>query len=220
MLPVSNFLWSRIMILQNFQFPWRFLAITVFSTSILTAFVVDTLSKKAKYIVSIILIIIAVLFSLNMQHPKGYLEKSSNFYEGIYAGTTDTGESSPIWSIRAIEQYPKAHLQVLDGNASIVEEKRTSVEHDYQIAVKKRTLFLENTLYFPGWTLTDDGKIVPIEFQNARYQGKITFFLPPGIHKIKLFFADTKIRQISDLVSFLFLLVLFGLIGIKLRRIN
>ena len=45
-LPQSNFLYENMTILKKFQFPWRFLSLTTFSASILTASVFLVISKK------------------------------------------------------------------------------------------------------------------------------------------------------------------------------
>jgi len=218
MLPWSSLLWAKIMLLQNFQFPWRFLAIIVFSTAVLGALFFELIPKKLKLFSLLIFGLIIFIISSFYWYPKGYLYKNESFYTGIYNGTTDTGESSPIWSIRGMEHRPKAPLAIIDGYASIKELKRTSAEHDYLINAKSKTLFIENTLYFPGWAIYDNNKSIPIEFQNVRYEGIMTFSLNKGVHEVKVLYEDTKIRQISNLISFLTLIIILGLFGIKLRR--
>ena len=61
MLPLSNVIWSKILLLQNFQFPWRFLAIVVFVTSVLGALLVDALPKKINRIYFVTFAIIVIL---------------------------------------------------------------------------------------------------------------------------------------------------------------
>lgn len=123
----------------------------VFTTSVLGALAFETLIKKinSKYVFTFCAVIILIISSFYWR-PKAYQYKPESFYSGIYPSTTDTGESSPIWSVRFMEHVPKAPVVVIDGSAAISEVQRTSTYHKYRITVNKRTLLEENTLYFPG----------------------------------------------------------------------
>ncbi|KKP80140.1 MAG: hypothetical protein UR81_C0033G0006 [Candidatus Levybacteria bacterium GW2011_GWB1_35_5] len=222
MLPVSDFIWSRIILLQNFQFPWRFLAISVFTTAVLGAFLAENISKKFNITLTTVAIMLILFISSFYWSAGGYIQKPQSFYTGIYNSTTDTGESAPIWSVRFMEHRPKAPLEVIDGKADIKSLERTSTYHKYLVNVEKRTLFRENTLYFPGWKILANGTPLSIEFQNRDYRGVMTFFLDKGKYTIEVLYKETKLRAVSDLIS---LLALFG-IGIFLifqfvkRKIN
>ncbi|MGA2911268.1 MAG: glycosyltransferase family 39 protein [Candidatus Levyibacteriota bacterium] len=222
MLPLSNFLWARIMLLQNFQFPWRFLAITVFATAVLAALLIHAIPKKLQLIVVLILIALVLFVSKDYVKAKGYLYKPVSFYTGIYSGTTDTGESSPIWSVRFMEHFPKAHLEVLDGKATVKEIKRTSMEHQYTVTVAKRTLFEENTLYFPGWEIKANNAPVNVQFQDMQYRGTMLFFLEKGNYTVEAKYSETKLRLICDLISLVSLITLGGLFifGFVKRRFS
>lgn len=201
MLPISDFIWSRILLLQNFQFPWRFLAITVFSTAVLGALVLENVFKKIKISALVTSILVVLFISSFYWNSKGYLQKPESFFNGIYNSTTDTGESSPIWSIRFMEKKPKAHLEVIDGDAKIQELERVSTNHKYNIIVNKRTLFEENTLYFPGWEIKANGVLQKIEFQNKDYRGVMTFFLDKGSYLVEVLYKETRLRLVSDILS-------------------
>lgn len=201
MLPVSNFIWSRFIFLQNFQFPWRFLAITVFSTALLGALVLENIFKKIKLSVLTFSILLILFISSFYWNAKGYLQKPETFFTGIYNSTTDTGESSPIWSVRFMEKRPSAHLKVIDGKASIKELQRGITYHNYQVSVAKDTLFEENTLYFPGWEIVANGNPLNIQFQDKDYRGIMTFHLSKGNYIVEAIYKETKLRLISDFIS-------------------
>lgn len=226
MLPISSFVWSRILLLQNFQFPWRFLAIVVFSTAVLGALLAEVISSKFRLKSILLSIFIAIAISSFYSHPKGYTYNPERFYTGIYNSTTDTGESAPIWSVRFMEKRPKANLEIIDGYASIKNLQRTSTYHKYKIIVDKNTLFRENTLYFPGWEIKANGKNVNIEFQNITYRGIMTFRLSPGNYILEAKYKETKLRIFSDVVSLVSLgnisvgLFLIFLIKIRSKRYN
>lgn len=216
----SRFIWENISTLQKFQFPWRFLSITVFVTSVLGAIVVSQFHKKYIALVVISLVVLTLFFNKEYWKARDFLLKPEAVFTGIYDSTTDTGESSPIWSVRFMEKRPKAHLEVIDGDAQIKELKRTSTYHKYQVKVGKNTLFGENTLYFPGWEIKTNEKSLDVEFQNMQYRGIMVFNLPKGDHIIEAKFKETKLRLFSNLTSFLSIILLIGLLGINKLKIR
>lgn len=210
MMEASSTVWKTLSTLQKFQFPWRFLTLSVFTSSLIGGLVVGKLPKKIG-LLAVIGLVPAILF-VNQQyfHAQSFLMKPEGFYSGIYNGTTDTGESSPIWSVRFMEKRPIAPIEVIDGKAQIEIKKRSSTSHEYTITANKRSRMKENTLYFPGWVVLVDGKEVAVEFQDQQNRGLITFFVEEGKHTVMVIFRETKLRMISNLVS------LFSLIGIVL----
>ena len=218
MLPVSSFVWSKIMLLQNFQFPWRFLAITVFSTAVLGGFLFSYIPKRYQVIAFVLCAVLILFVEKDYFKPKAYQYKPETFYSGIYNSTTDTGESSPVWSVRFMEKRPAAHMLVIDGSAKIKESKRTSVMHEYSISVYKKTLFQENTLYFPGWEITANGLPLSIQFQNKDYRGTMLFSLDKGNYFVEAAYQETKLRFLSDLISFVSMVCIVFLAGFKLVK--
>lgn len=208
MLSMSQFIWQKIILLQNFQFPWRFLAIPVFTTAVLGAFAVSHIPGRFQTVSIAIIILIILGLNKDYWHAKGFLQKPESFFTGIYDGTTDTGESSPIWSVRFMEHPYKAPLELIDGSASIKRLKRTSTEHHYQVNVIKQAQFLENTVYFPGWNIFPDNKKIAIEYQDVRHRGLMTFFVEKGKHNITVQYKETKFRFLADIISFMSILVI------------
>jgi uncharacterized membrane protein len=89
MLPYSNIIWSKFILLQNFQFPWRFLALIVFTTAAMGALVLDFLPKKInKQILTYTLILFVIVVSWTYMKPKAYQQKPESFYTGIYESTS------------------------------------------------------------------------------------------------------------------------------------
>lgn len=218
MVSISNFIWERIILLQNFQFPWRFLSITVFTCAILGGFFVSIISSRLKIVAIALFIILVLLFNKNYWHAQEYFHKPESFFTGIYNGTTDTGESAPIWSVRFMEKRPKAKAEVISGQAEIKEVKRTTTTRRYKISSFEKSRILENTLYFPGWTVLVDGKIVDIQFQDPTNRGLITFNVGRGDHVVDIIYRESKIRQYSDIVSLFSLIVIGWLVIFQLKR--
>lgn len=201
MLPISNIVWGKIKLLQNFQFTWRFLLLTTFTTATLGGVLVSLVSNKWKIIFSILILLIAISTQYTYWHAKGYHNRPDTYFAGVFDGPTDTGESSPIWGIRFMESGFKNPLEVISGSAKIQNNKRTFLEHTYTVTAIKPTRLMENTLYFPGWFITVDDQQTPIEFQDQQHRGIMTFNVSPGTHMVRVYFTETKFRWVADYIS-------------------
>lgn len=206
----SSFIWGTIHLLSKFQFPWRFLSVSVFIAATIGAVVCHMLPRKWQKGIIIAVGVLLLLCNSTYWHARAFSTKPEVFYGGVYDGTTDTGESSPIWSVRFMEHRSTSHLEVIDGIATIEEQNRTTTEHTYMVQAKKNTLLIENTVYFPGWHILVDDKEVHIEFQNQKYRGLMTFFVPIGKHTVIARFTDTRLRTIANGVSLISLSILAG----------
>jgi len=216
----SNPIWQVITILQKFQFPWRFLSVTVFLSALMGGILLSLISDKYKKIALIIFIACLLIANKDYWHAQGFLNKQESFYTGIYNSTTDTGESAPIWSVRFMEKRPRSRVEIIEGKGEIKEAKRNFTKREYQVETKERVRILENTLYFPGWTVLIDGKPEAVEFQDQNYRGLITFNVDKGIHKINIIYKETKIRLFADFTSVVSLLAIGGLITYQITRVK
>ena len=200
--------WRTVRIIQNFQFTWRFLSLAIFPPAVFAGALIYLLPKKFK-LFAVSCLLLAVLFlNKTYWHAKDFSYKDESFYTGAYAGTTDTGESSPRWSVRFMEKFPKAPMEVIEGKAEVKEISRLTTEHIYQIDVKSPSRLVENTLYFPGWQVLVDGQPVLVEFQDPAHRGLMTFYIPEGEHRVVVRFGETKLRLFANVVS------LVGMIGL------
>ena len=240
MTSASKFIWMNVKILQNFQFPWRFLSLTTFITAVIggvsiTFFIemisvyisqrMDVLQRKEKLIKNIFFIsfcLISIGVTFHMWKPRDILVTDESIYTGIYPGTTDTGESSPIWSIRFMEHTPANPIEVAEGEATIIQGNRTSTVHEYKIHAKQRSRIVENTLYFPGWKIFVDGFTAGIQFQDPTYRGLMTFRIDEGEHTVRVVFTDTKLRMWSNMISLMSLITIlvFGILFFVWKRIK
>jgi len=202
MTTASKPIWEIITTMQKFQFPWRLLSLTVFITAVIGAFCISFLTKKIKTFILFLSIFLILFLNREYWHANGYMYKDDQFFKNIYFGTTDTGESAPIWSVRFMEQPPKSRTEIIGGEATVSEHKRTSTEHVYEIDVlTDKAQIRENTLYFPGWVVKVDNKPTIVEFQSQVNRGVMTFFLEKGKHIVTVQFLETKLRFIANVIS-------------------
>lgn len=220
MISESKGVWQILTTLQKFQFPWRFLSVSVFATSLLGGLAMYAAPKKYQFTILILATVTILLANKEYWHVKDYLYKPEAFFTETYAGTTDTGESGPIWSVRFMEKVPNAYAEVIDGKAIVGEMTRKSTRHDYYVTADEKTRIRHNTLYFPGWEVLVDRKPVPIEFQDPANRGLITFYVEEGEHDVEVVFKETKLRQLANAISLLSLLLIGSLLFLKDIRLR
>ncbi len=217
MTSASTPVWKAVMMLQNFQFPLRFLNVTVFVAALLSGLGLTYayrniagmkgMGAAVRTGVFLTFCLLPLILTSWMWKPKGYQIERESFYTRVYPGTTDTGESTPIWTTRFMERYPPAAVEVISGKADIHQITRTSTVHEYQVVVQTRAELLENTVYFPGWQVYVDGQKTPIEFQSEIHRGILSFWVPEGTHRVRVAFENTKLRTLSEYVSLISLAV-------------
>lgn len=207
----SLFIWENVSLLQKFQFPWRLLSVSVFAAAALAAW----WGKRG-----LVLCAFAVALTVPMWRAQSYVIRPESFYTGRYEGTTDTGESSPIWSVRFMEHTYASPVEVIEGEAKIILGPRTNTKHAYTIAAATDSRIRENTLYFPGWEVRVDGSPVAVEFQDPDNRGLMTYRVSPGTHQVEVVFGKTKLRLFTDLVTTvsLGLLVALGTMAVWKKR--
>lgn len=84
-----------------------------------------------------------------------------------------------------------------------------------KVNVLKATLFEENTLYFPGWEIKSNGVSLNLEFQNMNYRGVMLFHLSKGNYIVESSYKETKLREISDIISFVSLFIVLCFMAIR-----
>lgn len=200
-LPAAKPLYQVIPLLAKFQFAWRFLSLAVFLAAIFGGALIYLLPKKLKFLCSVLLVVGCLLLTKDYWQAKDFFSKNDISYLEAYPGTTDTGEGSPLWSVRFMEHFPESPVEVIEGKADIKEIARKTNLHRYQINAAKPTRLAENTLYFPGWQILVNGQPTAIQFQDPAWRGVMTFDLPAGEHKVEVIFKETKMRLLADVVS-------------------
>lgn len=205
MTDVSQFIWVRVTILQKFQFPWRLLTITVIVSSIMGAVTLAFAPKRLYVFTVFCLLSIIAITTVSMWQAKEYVVKPEEFYSGIYESTTDTGESSPIWSVRFMEQRPRSQYEVVEGQAVILPGMRSTTRHEFVVHATTEARIVDNTLYFPGWTIAVDGRpldlVDELIYQDPNHRGLMTFRVPAGEHRIVVSFGETKLRKMANVLS-------------------
>jgi len=206
---ISLILWEKIPLMNYFQFPWRFLSLTILICSFLAASIFSVFKSK---FFSLFLVIFAVLLTYNYAHPAYYLEREDSYYQtrsNFIDGTNSIGNVfNTIW-IKGDFIREKDIVDSLDKNIKIDKREIKSTKYKFNTSSDVNFPLILNTAYFPGWVAKIDGKRVNT---SANKKGLITFNVPKGDHKVEVSFSDTSIRTLSlaiSLIAFVLVIKLF-----------
>lgn len=216
MVNYSRIIWENLSIIQKFQFPWRFLTISVFSSSVIGAILVSLVSKKMRIVFVTISVGVILIINSGYWQAREYVIKPDSYYKSDFASTTDTGESAPVWSVRFMEEFPKKNAEVIEGKAKIKEVERKIIYRRYIIDAFEKSRIRENTLYFPGWEVLVNGKRTDIQFQDPENRGVMTFFVQKGRNEVEIKFGETRLRSAANIVSAFSLLLILVIVILRL----
>lgn len=216
----STFIWVNVEILKYFQFPWRFLSLSIFSASLLGGIVVFSLREKWRVPAAVFIVAFSFLFNWEYFKPREF-----------YSLTDSEKLSGTLWEEQqkgAILDYlPKTALEpqekapsgayVVAGTASLQNYIQKSNRFSFSADVKKSAQVEIPVFYFPDWKVTVDGKEVPVSYQN--HSGRIAVNLEKGSHTIEGNFRNTPIRTVANTISLLSLGVLFLLLYGKGKKL-
>lgn len=200
--PISKPLWENIKFLRQFQFPWRFLSIIIFTSSVLSAFAIQKIAllrKKYTYIVITGLVIVSTIFY--WAPYQGYQKIDEKYYYNYPGSTNYFAEVNTIWMAHEPVEFPKKRVEIIAGNGTISNIKIAPLTHVSTVDAKTTVTLVDRTYFFPGWKVMIDNVSVPIEFQDQNYRGLITFNVPTGNHNVIVSYGEDKIQKASDFIS-------------------
>lgn len=214
-LPISGPLWSLFPILQKFQFPWRFLSYVVIGMSIIVSVVAERMRKKILWICA--MAIFSIVSSLPYWKIAGPSTLTEQFLTVDYVGTSDTGETTPIWAVRFQEHPAKAPVEIVssDGTVEIDRIEKRMQEHTFRVRATAQSQIVDNTLYFPGWKVFVDDQETPVVYEDQNWRGLMTFPVTQGEHRVSVVFEETTLRKFADAISIIAAGILIVLLKLK-----
>lgn len=206
----STFIWGSIGILKYFQFPWRFLSLSIFSASMLGGVVVAIVKEKWQIYLGATIVLLTVFLNWSYFRPKEFFK--------INDRQKLTGELWDIQRSGAILDYlPKTALEpreeasvvpyIISGKAEVVSFDNYSNRWELKINVNEESIIEMPVYYFPNWEVTIDGEVYPSSHDNLL--GRISITLDEGYYEVKGRLKNTNIRNFANLIT---LVSAFGLI--------
>jgi len=234
MLPVSGPLWERLPIAALLQFPWRLLALTAVTLSILAGFAVGRLVPPVSslHAPTLILALVAVLASYPYALPQytptpasaeGPLlsiefELEYEDMRGMTAWSDVMPPDSPL-----VAQYlagePLVTAEAMAPGASVEMIRAGGASDELWVRSESGTRLRFYTYYFPGWRVYIDGERLPEEaLQPEPPYGLLTVEVPPGEHRVLLRWGDTPLRLAAKLITLACLLLAILLVALPSRH--
>ncbi len=204
MLPVSAPVWEFVMPLTLIQYPWRLLSFIIPVAGFSAAVWTQSLKHSWR---GVFLAALAVALSASYARPVLYAPRNEAYYlarSNFTDGTSSMGNSfSTIWTgwktVRPADPY------TIENGQMTGRPRWQYLDKDLTVSMDKVGTVMVNTLYFPGWIASVDGREVPI---NYRPDGVIHISAPEGSHEIRVRFTDTTARKVADAISIVSVAVL------------
>lgn len=209
MLPVSLPIWKMVGGVVFIDFPWRYLAVSVFLASLCTGLLIKILGK-GKIILVIIFIISAIYLNRNHLRINETLPWDLSFILKLEKTTNTYDEYTPKWVKNEYIAENKPRVEFSQGRAGIEILKNKSNLLEFSIESPESGMVRVNTIYYPGWKVFVDGKEEKIDYSN----GLIEFKVGEGKKNIVAQFTETPLRFISNIIT----LLTFGLLFLPQLR--
>lgn len=201
MTKASAFFWETIPYVNIIQFPWRLLSIIVFTNVLLLAILLNNLKNKT--IISITIIILAITTTFSYTKPKNFVNRQDSFYSTNEDTTTVVDEYLPLWVKQKPDERANEKFVLEDVTAQNIKIRPTYYEANL-ISDEPKNITI-NTIYFPGFKTTINGKNTAINYNNKF--GLINFELPKGVSKVIIKYGETPVHLFSEILSLLSLFI-------------
>jgi hypothetical protein len=201
-LPISWLFWETQIFPKLVQFPYRFLSITVLFGPWIAAYAYTNVRSDRRVVAMSICAILWVFGSYFGMQRIVYVDRPSGYYTTNEGTTTVHDEYLPRWVTypplsRALNVY-----EFISGDAEAVSNSVNTQLIDISIRAKQQSILQINKLYYPGWGITIDGVLVPIDYRHG--DGTMRVVVPEGEHRVVVNFRETIMRFIADIISGIF----------------
>lgn len=220
--PKSNPIWEKITILQTLQFPWRILAITIFTSSLAVGsfFAIDMRKKFA-----ILLATISIVGLLIIYQPYFKIEKAVPLtdQEKLAGALWDLQRTAGIFDYlpRTAKAPPGGPapetIEVIKGGSQVSNFKRGTDTLSAQVLATSSSTLRLPIFDYPNWKVFVDGK--ETSFDDKNDLGQPTFDILTGNHKIYAKLFNTPIRIFANLISVLSFMIFILFLFKKWRKI-
>ena len=211
-LSVSQPVWASVPVLGILQFPWRFLAIATLGLSFAAGWVAQSVHHRPLLARTVV----AAACAITLVAAAGWFRPSAMHVvpDSLIANEHAIAKTrhglfdflpAKVDLARFIANPPPVQppaVRALSKEIQIDDISRTSDQITFlglnhgEVPALVRI----NTYDFPGWALVVDDH--PSTFAEADDPlGRLHVDLPPGVHRVRVHFANTPIRSVANIVS-------------------
>lgn len=229
----SSFLWDEIKILSYIQFPWRWLGSAGFFLAIFIASSKFLFKKNWQKLLFLPLVFTFFLNSWFFQGKEILEDSKKYYYDDSKLISSEMSQTLPDYiPLQMAEEpilatynqkYPEANVWTIKNSEETkIDAKSLKIKNStqlWQINLTETTLVNFKIANFTGWKAYLDGKEITIK--ENKTLGNIQLELPEGQHLIRLVFAESKLRLLSNYLSLVALLTFaFWMFILKNKETN
>lgn len=203
----STFIWENIGILRYFQFPWRFLSLSIFSASLIGGFLIFILKENWRLYMALIIIGLSTVLNWSYFRPMQFYDiNDSQKLSGEVWEQQQKGALLDYLPKSALEPREGGNLPIVkSGIAKVTQFNNHSNSWNFKVNVIDTALIEVPVYYFPNWVVKVNSKDYPYSYKN--YTGRISVTLPAGEYSVEGRFVSTPLRKVANTIS------LVGLVG-------
>ncbi len=197
----SAFIWEAFPMMAFIQFPWRFLAISIFIVAIAGGVITPLFKSRQNFFVSLV-VIVSVIATFSYFKPKEYSDDA--FFDKFVnkdkmrQGIDLTKDYLPIW-VQTVDGVVFDVPMSAKGNIAVTSINKRSTSLSAGIKVLDESMIEAPITYFPGWEVWANNRVVVQE--NPSKMGLIQFKLPKGNFNVKIELKDTPVRVTGNWIS-------------------
>lgn len=142
--------------------------------------------------------------------------KDAGYYFANEATTTVQDEYLPVWVKEKSFGRAENKVEIVKGRGKIESLISQSNSSSFIVKADTETQVRINTIYWPGWQITVDGKLSKISYNNPK--GLMELAVPKGKHYVEISFEETPLRLFSDGISLFSLFALLSIAFVKKKK--
>lgn len=207
MLDSSKPIWAYLVKFATVDFPFRLLLPATFIASVSAGIVLVNINKKLQGLFFIFLIIVALYTNRNHINVNLYTNFPLSTYLSLETEKT-TNTFNEYLPIKADDKLlNKPWNEILGENLSASSVKQSTNRLSFDLDVSKEGSVSAGQFYFPGQTLYLDNKLMKY---NVDKEGRISFIVPQGIHKVEIKYQQTPFIKISKILTLIGVLIILS----------
>ena len=236
--PASALIWQNLPLLSFVQFPRRLLGLATTPAALLCGVAALRCGELLRHrLTSLFTPAFLVFFLVAVESPRLYpLEPfmESGDLRAIdildyelrtgAIGTTGTGEFTPVWVLKwptgppvcggwtNESRTPKLGSNCLPEGVQAEWLEGDSLREEYTVTVSAPTTIQYPVFYFPAWRVAIDDEAVAA--RPAEGTGVLTFDVPEGLHRLKVWYGRTPVEQAAEYISLMALVGFLGLLAL------
>ncbi len=216
----ATFIWQAVPQLQILQFPWRFLTLAVFFSSLLASGI--TLLPRSKFWL-LVLTVVCLILNANYFRPRAWYPDMTDAkkFSGDSWRWQVTGsifDYLPKWAPLPPADPAGGDVGIISGEGTYRRLIKNSWQQKYLVDITSAEAIIElQTFYFPGWQVKLDGHPVNIDPARDKLLGRMQLDVKSGTHTIEATFLNTPIRTAGNILSTISLVAVALLAFISLR---